>query len=456
MIGGKYRNFGIITLIMIMVLPQFAFSQSSTINIFIDLDGKEHETSWRVTSPQGSTLINHGSYTDSDETIDENLIVDEAGTYTFTIFDSGFNGLSFSGGSNENGTAIIRISVDGIIEFETEELPNFGGQFTFPFFISLGNSAGSIGGFVWEDANHDGIQNDGGGLEGILLELYDGTFAKIDEIYTNISGWYEFVGLESGDYIVIVDQLTLPIDLNYQTYDYDGINTPHAAQITLGLNEINNDVDFGYSDTPLPVELSSFEIENVSSGVLINWVTESEIENLGFVLERRNIINGDWIEISNYLSNKDIEGQGTVTYRTEYEYLDKLVVPNNTYQYRIGDVDYDGKVVYHAEREITVVGSKQNQNILTELTVNPAVPNPFNPITKISYGLVSDSKVLVNIYGIDGRLITTLVDEYKTNGWHSVIWNGRNDHGKNIPGGVYIARISTGVQFKSIKLILLK
>jgi len=40
-------------------------------------------------------------------------------------------------------------------------------------------------------------------------------------------------------------------------------------------------------DVALPVELSSFTVENTLEGILCKWTTESEIENLGFLLERR-------------------------------------------------------------------------------------------------------------------------------------------------------------------------
>lgn len=59
--------------------------------------------------------------------------------------------------------------------------------------------------------------------------------------------------------------------------------------------------DFGspgtQGESPLPVELSSFTAESVSDGVLLKWTTESEIENLGFMIERRvvsgRMVNGE-------------------------------------------------------------------------------------------------------------------------------------------------------------------
>ncbi|MEA1986242.1 MAG: GLUG motif-containing protein, partial [Candidatus Marinimicrobia bacterium] len=73
-------------------------------------------------------------------------------------------------------------------------------------------------------------------------------------------------------------------------------------------------------DQSLPVEFTSFTAENKSSGVLLKWSTGSEIENVGFILERRDlkIEIGNWEKIASYITHKDLQGQGSVSCGTEY------------------------------------------------------------------------------------------------------------------------------------------
>ena len=211
---------------------------------------------------------------------------------------------------------------------------------------------------------------------------------------------------------------------------------------------------FGGGDYPLPVELSSFTVEDTIQGVLCTWTTESEIENLGFILERKTE-GTDWAEIGSYKTDDSLLGQGTISYVTNYEYLDMLVQPNTTYDYRLADVDYNGVVTYHSVRTLTV-GNTIQSSLIEKFTVLPAYPNPFNPSTTIIYGIETDNKVIINIYDITGKLINTLQNGYQMQGWHSVIWNGTNQNNEQAPAGIYLSRITSGKDVKTIKLMLLK
>ena len=60
--------------------------------------------------------------------------------------------------------------------------------------------------------------------------------------------------------------------------------------------------------------------------------------------------------------------------------------------------------------------------------------NPFNPITKIDYGLSKARNVQLIIYDILGREVTTLVDGMQAPGYKSITWHGTNAFGKNVGG----------------------
>jgi len=140
-----------------------------------------------------------------------------------------------------------------------------------------------------------------------------------------------------------------------------------------------------YCDPPLPVTLSSFTSHEINGGVQLNWITESEIENQGFIIERRQD-DKPWQEIASFQTSSGLKGQGTVTYSTKYEYIDKFVYPSNSYEYRLGDVDYNGVVTFHATESINLVPLDLTKS--TEIfIVKPAYPNPFNPRTLIEYAI---------------------------------------------------------------------
>ena len=83
-------------------------------------------------------------------------------------------------------------------------------------------------------------------------------------------------------------------------------------------------------------------------------------------------------------------------------------------------------------------------------------PNPFNPSTTISYTLNKPDAVKLNIYDILGRLVNTLVDEYKAAGSYTILWNGKNNHGQDVKSGVYIYSLTAGDRTQNKKMLLLK
>ncbi len=88
-------------------------------------------------------------------------------------------------------------------------------------------------------------------------------------------------------------------------------------------------------------------------------------------------------------------------------------------------------------------------------------PNPFNPITVIRFN-VQDSKFKIpihttlKIYNILGQKVRTLVDEPKTAGSYEVIWDGKDDKGKEVASGIYFYKLTAGSYQKIRKMVLLK
>jgi len=99
---------------------------------------------------------------------------------------------------------------------------------------------------------------------------------------------------------------------------------------------------------------------------------------------------------------------------------------------------------------------ENNTNKPDSFRLNQNFPNPFNPTTKISYSLDKDSDISINIYDISGMLISTLQNEYQPQGEHSYIWDGTDDIGNRVGGGVYLYQVKAGESIQTKKMVLLK
>ena len=83
-------------------------------------------------------------------------------------------------------------------------------------------------------------------------------------------------------------------------------------------------------------------------------------------------------------------------------------------------------------------------------------PNPFNPITKISYDLLEVSNVKLEIYDLRGRLIKRFLNKEQHQGAHYYIWDATNYFGDSVSAGVYICRLEVGGKIFNRKMVFLK
>ena len=86
-----------------------------------------------------------------------------------------------------------------------------------------------------------------------------------------------------------------------------------------------------------------------------------------------------------------------------------------------------------------------------ELLLVSAYPNPFNPVTNISFGIDTDAYVQVKIYDITGKEIATLANCAYLSGYHNLTWNA-----DNFASGMYFVRLEANNYIQTQKLLLLK
>ncbi len=104
-----------------------------------------------------------------------------------------------------------------------------------------------------------------------------------------------------------------------------------------------------------------------------------------------------------------------------------------------------------------VVSSNSDELVPSSLNLLSSYPNPFNPQTSINFDIAVDGFVNLTIYDLLGHKVSELVNaELTADTGYSVVWNGQNMFGRDVPSGIYIAQLVCGNVVNSQKLTLLR
>jgi hypothetical protein len=187
----------------------------------------------------------------------------------------------------------------------------------------------------------------------------------------------------------------------------------------------------------VPVELAGFTASVSGNDVTLNWQTATELNNMGFEIERR-AVNAQWVELG-YM-----EGNGTTTEASAYTFVDKNVFAG-TYNYRIKQIDFDGSFEYYNLEDAVEVG------VPDQYGLSQNYPNPFNPTTKITYSVPVDGFVSISIFNILGEKVTTLINANVKAGNYELTFDATN-----IASGMYLYRMEAGDFISVKKMMILK
>jgi hypothetical protein len=121
---------------------------------------------------------------------------------------------------------------------------------------------------------------------------------------------------------------------------------------------------------------------------------------------------------------------------------------------------YQQNIFRHMTR-IYKPDSTTSANIDDDLIPNSTVlyqnyPNPFNPTTELKFEMSQLSNISIKVYNILGKEITTLLEKNLPAGEYIIQWDGKDNKGNLLPGGVYFIQMKAGEYRQTIKTIFLK
>ncbi len=117
---------------------------------------------------------------------------------------------------------------------------------------------------------------------------------------------------------------------------------------------------------------------------------------------------------------------------------------------------YDDGVSEIIEAVFTYTGTGVGNDIISNTVLIGNYPNPFNPTTTIRFSLKEASNVSIDIYNLRGQLVKTLVNGVLERDNYEIIWDGKDNSGKNTGSGVYFYKMKNGVYTSTKKMILMK
>jgi len=287
--------------------------------------------------------------------------------------------------------------------------------------------------------------------------------------YQYPGNWY----LSNGDDEIVLLQGLLEID----RVEYDGgpnfpvptgasmvfigpyLNSDAYLQNDTGSNWLESTGTFGDgdkgspgtlgNDATLPVVLSSFTVQYISNTPTLFWTTQSETENAGWNIYRGEDENAfsenEIITINSIL----IEGAGTTTQPTNYEYEDSYeIISGETYWYWLESCEYCGQTEIFDPLYLLIPSEGEAPQLPDKTLLFGNYPNPFNPDTNINFFVKENETAHLSIFNAKGQILITEIFEA---GIYNYFWDA-----SSFSSGQYFYRLESDSYSQVKKMTLIK
>ena len=242
-----------------------------------------------------------------------------------------------------------------------------------------------------------------------------------------------------------------------------------SIEVTVSNGELSDTTNFiltvqAVNDAPeifLPVTPSDetniiLTSDNQNDTLIISWETANDVDGDTIIY---SFFSEDTLSLLNIENTKETE------IRLPYADIQAILDENSLLLMRgswtiIASDGQDSTEASNGRFELTIettlTGIDDENNLPKEFELHPNYPNPFNPVTTISYDLPKNSRVALVVYNILGQKVVKLVDHNQVAGRYTVQWNGQDTFGRRVSSGVYFYLIIADEFTKTRRMLLLK
>ena len=129
---------------------------------------------------------------------------------------------------------------------------------------------------------------------------------------------------------------------------------------------------------------------------------------------------------------------------------------SNTFYYKVSAVDVHGNESNFAPLQPQDVTGEDTPKAPEATFLAQNFPNPFNPVTKITFGLKEPATVSLRIYDAAGRLVRELAAGNRPAGTYQEMWDGKDASGRAVSSGMYFYKLDAGAFSHTKKMVLLR
>ena len=209
---------------------------------------------------------------------------------------------------------------------------------------------------------------------------------------------------------------------------------------SIAITAPNNTLDFGEVAINTEVE-QEIGIMNILGGVLV-------VNNITFAAGSNPAFSLALPELPINLLGGESEGF-TVKYQpTSIGTHSAVIMINNNTDEPVVLLQVTGTSI--------VVSIEDEAGIVTQTVLKGNYPNPFNPETTIHFALNIASNLRIVIYNSKGQLVKSLINREYPAGNHEIIWNGKDDNGREVGSGVYFYKMQTDENVGVKRMMMIK
>ncbi len=209
------------------------------------------------------------------------------------------------------------------------------------------------------------------------------------------------------------------------------------------------------------LEIINFQYKELSTGNSL-----PEAKDISLTEANSLDYEGTWVKFDGIIADTTIAGGGTTLTIELGGDTSSVRIWNTTgidvNSYNIGtsywfsgvvNPYYDNfqLLVGYAEDIQTATGIEYAEILPNTFMLNPAYPNPFNPITQLTWHLDRAGNFELSAYNVLGQKVSIISEGFGQPGAYSHQW-----HAAELPSGVYYIQLKSGVNVKTQKVLLLK